>query len=431
MNWKPGTFREEVISLRRELHRHAERGWEEFWTSAFVASRLEELGFGVLLGGEVIDAGTAMGRPSPEELERARLRAMDWGAEPAMLKRLGSFTGVVATLETGAPGPVTAFRFDMDAVEVDESKDQGHRPFCQGFSALGDVVMHACGHDGHTAIGLTFARWLQENRKNLKGTFKLFFQPAEEGVRGGLPMAEKGLLDDVDTLLGFHLGVGTPSGTVKSGCSDFLCTTKLDVLFRGIAAHAGGAPDEGRNALLAAATAVLGIHGIAPHRDGPSRVNVGVLQAGTGRNVVPALAEMRLETRGQTEAINDYVYQRSLEVLEGAAKAQGVELEMSLAGAAVNAESHPALMNLVGKVALTVDGIDHVEAVGTVHGSEDISWMMRRVTERGGRACYFILGADIAAGHHNGRFDFDEEVLPQGVVLLVEVTYALAGLRRD
>lgn len=428
MNCKSEDFVEEVIALRRELHRHAERGWEEFWTSAFVASRLEELGFRVLLGEEVIDPETAMGRPSSDSLEKARFRAREWGADPVILERLGRFTGIVGVLEAAEPGPVTAFRFDMDAVEVGESRDPDHRPFKEGFSALDEGVMHACGHDGHTAIGLTFARWLRENRQTLKGTFKLFFQPAEEGVRGGRPMAEKGLLDDVDILLGFHLGVGTPSGIVKSGCSDFLCTTKVDVLFRGIAAHAGGAPDEGRNALLAAATAVLGIHAIAPHRDGPSRVNVGVLHAGTGRNVVPAIAEMRFETRGHTEKINAYVHDRAMEVLEGAAKAQGVKLETSLAGAAVNAESHPELMELVRKAALTVKGIDQVEEEGTVHGSEDVSWMMRRVTEREGRSCYFILGADIAAGHHNERFDFDEEVLPRGVAILAGLTQELAGV---
>ncbi len=421
---------DDVISMRRLFHRHAERGWEEFWTTAFVASRLEPLGFRLFLGSEAVDERSAMGRPDGEALARARTRARAWGADAALIDRIGDWTGVVALLDTGRPGPVTAFRFDLDAVETPECRERGHRPFDEGFDALDEKVAHACGHDGHLAMGLALASRLVSRKESLSGRFKLLFQPAEEGVRGGRAMTEKGHLDDVDFLFGLHLAGEFASGIVGAGCSDFLCTTKVDAFFRGVAAHAGMAPNEGRNALLAAATAVLGLHSIAPHREGASRINVGLLRAGTGRNVVPERAELFFETRGRTSAVDRYVYERALEVLDGAARTQGVTVESRLAGGAVDARSHPDLVALVAEKALAVDGIDHVEREGRIGGSEDISWMMHRVEERGGKACYFIVGADRTAGHHHGRFDFDEAVLPRGVALLAALAEAVGGDRK-
>lgn len=409
---------EGLVSLRRLIHRHAERGWEEFWTTAFVASRLEALGFRLLLGADAVEERFAMGRPGGDRLAEARKRALAWGADEAMMERIGSWTGLVALLDTGRPGPVRAFRFDLDAVEVGECRQKGHRPHDEGFAALDEGVSHACGHDGHLALGLALADHLVRARSRLSGRFKLLFQPAEEGVRGGRAMAEKGHLDDVDILFGLHLGGGYGSGELAAGCSDFLCTTKADAFFRGRAAHAGMAPQEGRNALLAAATAALGLQAIAPHGGGLSRVNVGVLRAGTGRNVVPDRAELLFETRGRTAAIEGYVYSRALEVLDGAARSQGVTVETRLAGGAVDGTSDPDLVAFVAQAARSLGGFSSVRERGGIGGSEDITWMMRRVQERGGRACYFLVGADRAAGHHQDRFDFDETVLPRAAALL-------------
>ncbi|MCX7828170.1 MAG: amidohydrolase [Thermanaerothrix sp.] len=422
-------FFEELVQTRRELHRHAERGWEEFWTTAFIASRLQGLGFRLLLGEEAICPGSAMGRPSDAVLQRARERALRWGGDPFFIDRMGSFTGVVGVLETGLPGPVVAFRFDMDAVEVPESRDSNHRPFREGFAALDPEVSHSCGHDGHVAIGLTLAGWLIENKQRLRGTFKLLFQPAEEGVRGGKAMADRGVLDDVDFLWGFHIGLGVPTGTVCAKCGGFLCTTKMDVEFKGVAAHAGGAPHEGRNALLAAATAVLGLHAIAPHGEGVSRVNVGVLNAGSGRNVVPSSAELKLETRGSSSEIDEYLSRRAEEVLKGAAASYGVDVLIKLAGAATTARSDDEMVRMVEEAASSVEGVKDVRSEGSIGGSEDISWMMNKVQDRGGKACYFILGAHTAAGHHNGGFDLDEDALPIGVSVLQRLVSAVSSAR--
>ena len=420
-------MKQKLIDLRRTLHRHAETGWTEFWTTAKVAGILTDLGYLVSAGPEVIHAEAVMGRPSEEMMAEYVQRALDQGADPDWIKKMDGFTGAMGVLDTGRKGPVVAFRFDMDAVDVSEAGDGSHRPRNEGFASLNDGAMHSCGHDGHTAMGLGLAEILMENKDRLRGVIKLLFQPAEEGVRGGKAMAEKGLLDDVDYFVGAHIGNAIPSGTIAPGIGGFLCTTKFDLTYTGKAAHAGAAPQEGRNALLAAASAALAMAGIAPHSDGPTRLNVGVLEAGTGRNVIPSKAVMKVETRGATEKLNSYVYARAMEVAEGAAAMYGAEFSVAKMGEAVDASSDSELVDLVAEKAAHIPGIVKVGPLMNLGGSEDVSWMMKAVQKRGGKAVYFGLGSDIAAGHHNEYFDIDEEMLLPGALLFAELAFALAG----
>jgi aminobenzoyl-glutamate utilization protein A len=416
-----------LIDLRREFHAHAETGWTEFWTTARIAGILEKLGYEVLAGKEILDIDSVMGRPAEEVIEKNIRRALDQGADPEWIRRLEGYTGAVALLDTGREGPVLAFRFDIDAVDVFEAADEKHRPFREGFVSKNENAMHSCGHDAHTVIGLALAEILMQRKDELSGVIKLVFQPAEEGVRGGKAVAEKGFFDDVDYFLGAHIGMNIPTGSVAPGCGDFLCTTKFDAVYKGKAAHAGGAPNEGRNALLAAASATLALHGIPPHKDGATRLNVGVLQAGTGRNVVPSRAVLKVETRGLTLDLNDYVYGRAMEIVSGAAAMYGVEASVAKMGEAVDALSDHELVDLVAKKALDVPGIEKIAPPVSLGGSEDVSWMMRAVQKRGGKAVYFVLGSDISAGHHNEYFDLDERVLSCGAALFADLAFALSG----
>jgi aminobenzoyl-glutamate utilization protein A len=136
-------------------------------------------------------------------------------------------------------------------------------------------------------------------------------------------MVAAGALDDVDYFTAIHIGTGVPAGTVICGSDNFMATTKFDVNFTGVAAHAGGKPEDGRNALLAAAQAARPAQHRPAQRRG-FRVNVGVMQAGSGRNVVPANALIKVETRGESEAINQYVFERAQAVITGAAALYGV-----------------------------------------------------------------------------------------------------------
>lgn len=409
-----------MVAFRRDLHKHAEPGWFEFRTSSRVAERLAQLGYKVGVGREIIEEKDVMGRDGkgvPAQVDRA----LRQGAQKEWIDRMAGFTGVLAVLDTGRPGPVISLRFDLDAVEVNEVQERVHRPFREGFSSVNPGVMHACGHDGHTAMGLGLASVLMGQRDSLKGVIKLIFQPAEEGVRGAKAIVGKGILDDSDFFLAVHLGMGVPTGRVVAGVTGFLCTTKFDVEYRGCPAHAGAAPNEGCNALLAAANAALNLHAIAPHREGISRVNVGVLSAGEGRNVVPSHALLKVETRGQTDAVASYMFDRASTIVASGAAMYGVEWSLRKRGESTTARSDESLVELVAGAALKTGCFAEVGRYAEPGGSDDAAWMMRRVQERGGRATYILLGADIAAGHHNGAFDFDESVLFQGVGLLDDV----------
>jgi len=273
-------------------------------------------------------------------------------------------------------------------------------------------MMHACAHDGHTTIGLGLAHLLMQHRAELNGTIKLIFQPAEEGTRGARAMVAAGALDGVDYFTAIHIGTGVPAGTVICGSDNFMATTKFDVRFTGVAAHAGGKPEEGRNALLAAAQAAIGLHSIAPHSEGASRVNVGVMQAGSGRNVVPASALLKVETRGESEAINQYVFERAKAVIDGAAAMHGVSTELRLMGAATSSVPSPAWVNYLREQAAQVAGVEKaIDKVKAPAGSEDATLMMARVQQNGGLASYMVFGTTLSAGHHNEKFDFDETVM--------------------
>ena len=350
-----------------------------------------------------------MGRPSEEVIAGHIERALSQGADPAWIKKMGGYTGAAGVLDTGRPGPVTAFRFDIDAVDVSEARDEKHRPFREGFASKNAGAMHSCGHDAHMTIGLALAEILQTRKDRLTGVIKLIFQPAEEGVRGGKAVAESGILDDVDWFFGAHIGMGVPSGSISSEAVGFLCTTKFDVSYKGRAAHAGGAPNEGKNALLAACSAALALAGIAPHKDGPTRVNVGFMQAGTGRNVIPAEAVMKVETRGSAERINDYVYDRAMEVVRGAAGMYGVEMTTArwvrrlTPGRQRSVSSWPPRRLCQKPLKPCFPWWN---------------WRQRRclvddqkVQKEGGKAAYFVIGSHIAAGHHNEYFDLDETVI--------------------
>ncbi|BCV25961.1 amidohydrolase [Gelria sp. Kuro-4] len=422
-------LKERLVALRRDLHRYPEPGWTEFRTAGLVVKKLQELGYEVYYGGEVIKEEAMMGVPGPEELARRQQQALEQGADPEIVARMeGGKTGVVAVLDTGRPGPTLGFRFDMDANDVDEAREATHRPFAEGFVSENPGAMHACGHDAHTTIGLGLAEVLMAIKDELKGRIKLVFQPAEEGVRGARAMVEAGVVDDVDYMLGIHVGISRRKvGQVVCGGRGFLATTKLDVTFTGVPAHAGGEPEAGHNALLAAATAALNLHAISRHSQGATRINVGTLVAGSGRNVIPGRAEMKIETRGATTELNDFVRERAHRILQGAAMMHAVEVDVKQAGAALSGEASAQLAQKLAAIAKTVPGVTEVAEFGPAGGSEDYSYFMARVQERGGQATYIILGTEIAAGHHNSRFDINEEVLPLGVKLLGEAAYQLSN----
>ncbi len=407
-----------MIATCRQLHRRPEEGWTEFETTWLVVQRLRSLGaFEVLLGTKIVCPQAVMGR-NPELVEAAVVRALEAGVPQSFIDETEGYTGCVAVLDTGRPGPVTAFRADMDCVLVGETDDPAHLPNQEGFASERSGLMHACGHDAHTAVGLALARWLAGNKDRLCGRIKLIFQPAEEGVRGGAAIAASGIVDDVDQLIGAHVGTYAELGEVALCRGGFLASTKIDIHFEGTPSHAGADPQKGRSALMAACATAMMMQGISRHGEGTTRVCVGTLRAGEGRNVTPVHAVMQTEVRGATLAVNSYMVESVEAIVKGNAVAYGVKGWLEKAGEATTLEDSPELLAVIREAAEETPGVTRIVDECRPSGSEDCTMLIRRVLEHGGRGTFFLYGC-----HHNGhhRADFeiqDTQSLPIGFEVL-------------
>lgn len=416
-------LKDKLIAVRRDVHQHPETGWTEFRTSSFIIKELQFLGFSVFFGRDIFNEKYRLGVPEPECLADCQERAVREGADPKLVQAMtGGYTGVVAVLDTGKVGKTVAFRFDIDSNDAVETGDKIYRPAAEGFASEHSKAMHACGHDGHVAIGLGLARLLAAHRDELCGKVKLIFQPAEEGVRGAYAMVNAGVVDDVDYFFSGHIGFkATTDNTIIVRTDGFLATTKLNAEFRGVSAHAGAAPEDGKNALLAAAQAAISLNTIARHSGGASRINVGVLNAGTGRNVVPDYAELKLETRGENTEVNQFMVDEAERILRACAMMYDVELQTSIVGSAPSCVPDVELGQKVAE--LIKEKCDYAKVIehASIGCSEDCSYFMERVQENGGRALFMMYGTQIAAGHHNDHFDFNEDCLWRAAAALGEL----------
>jgi aminobenzoyl-glutamate utilization protein A len=413
---------------RREFHEHPELGFTEYVTTYKIGRELERLGFVVTIGKDALVSNARLGVPSEAVLHENERRAREMGVpEDWMEKMAGGHTGLGAQFDTGRPGKHIGLRFDIDALPIFEAKDEQHFPFKEGFHSKRDGIMHSCGHDGHAVIGLGVAHFLQQFKDELSGRFTLLFQPAEEGGRGAKPMVEKGWLDDVDLFISGHLGIHSlPVGEIAATTTKFLASTKYNVIFRGKSAHAGLEPNEGKNALLAAAAASLHLNGITRHGDGATRVNIGKLEAGTGRNIIADYARMELETRGETTALSDYMRDEALRILKASSVLYEVKEEIDIVGFAPSAECNKEWIEIIEKACSASDSIKRVIPVLPLGASEDVTFMIEHVQGKGGLATYLLFASPLPAGHHHPSFDFDELVLPTAVEalsrILLEVT---------
>lgn len=427
INKKSNDLEKKLIRYRRDFHKYAESGWTEFRTASIVAERLDELGYQVKIGKEIIDDESRMGVPPEKELEKHYERAEKQGASKKYLEKLrDGFTGVMGVLKNGED-PTTAFRFDLDAVEIEESESEDHLPTKKNFASVNENAMHSCGHDGHTAIGLGTAEVLMEIKNSLSGTIKLIFQPAEEGVRGAKSMMEAGIVDDVDYLFGLHLGGSSiSSGEIYPGREGFLATTKFDVHLEGTPSHAGGKPEGGKNALLGAANAIYNLYAISRHSDGPTRINVGTIEAGSGRNVIPDKAKLKVETRGETTELENYMYDRAHTIIEKASEMYELEYKIEKMGEAESASSDKELAEIVKSVAEKFNDFEEVkEEMSEGGGSEDFTYFMKKVQDQDGLATFIRLGTERIGEAHTKNFDFNEDDLRRGVKLLTGLAYKM------
>ncbi len=422
------------IEYRREFHHFPEQGWDEVRTTSRIYEILTDMGYDCLMGLDVVDYDTIDDMMRTPEERRANMdRAIAQGAKPEIVEMTKGFPGVIATFDTGRPGPVTAFRFDIDCLPGKEPHKEGFRPYDEGYISCNEGCVHACGHDAHTAMGLGIAEALLSKRDQFKGKIKLIFQPSEEVYHGAESVVAKGHLDDVDHFICMHVALsaeGRPLGshTMCCGCKDFLSDRQIDVTFHGYGAHPCGAAQEGRDAMLAACSAVLNLRTIADHELGLTRVNVGIIRGGTVVNSIPDECFISLECRGETPEISEYVERRVFEVLDGAAKMHGCTYDCYKWGLYPASKSDDAMMEIIERAAHKVPWFEKVYYEGSIGGSDDAAAMMNAVKEHGGITTYLGIGTDTTQAVHNDEFDLDEECIPAAIDMCMYALEEIHGM---
>jgi aminobenzoyl-glutamate utilization protein A len=424
----PHDARADLTRLRRAFHRHPEPGWREFRTTARVVEELERIGVDdIAVGRDALATDARMAVPDDDEIRPWIDRARRAGVSEDLLERTaGGHTGVVATLSRG-DGPCIGLRVDLDAISIRESDASDHRPAAEGFRSEHEGYMHACGHDAHLAIALGALEAVEGSA--FDGTFKVFFQPAEEISGGGKAMAESGHLDDLDYLFALHIGLDHPTGEIVAGVESPLAMAHLTATFEGASAHAGKAPNEGANAMQAAAAAIQNAYGIPRHRDGATRVNVGRIEGGSASNVIAEEVTIDAEVRGETTALMTYARDELERILYAAAELHDCDVTPHVISESPCVDSHPALREVVGQVAWDVDGVTRVIPSEELGVSEDGTYLMRQVQDAGGLASYVLVGTDHPTSHHTPTFDVDEASLDIGATLLSETILELSRRR--
>jgi amidohydrolase len=371
-------------ALRRDFHLHPELGFREVRTSGIVAKELQTLGIEVTKG---------VGK-----------------------------TGVVGYLEGAKPGPTVLLRFDMDALPINE--DTGAE-----YTSLNPGVMHACGHDGHTAIGLTVAKILNAHKNELAGNIKFCFQPSEEGsngeeVGGAEMMMRDGVLDSpkVDMTLSLHLWNEKPlgwvhvaKGPVMAGAEQF----KIKIIGRG--GH-GAIPNQTIDPVVCAAQIITATQSIVARNVGPLEtavVSITMVNGGTAFNVIPQEVVLEGTIRTFDPKVRQVVLKRFDEVVRNLAAAMGCEVDMKvkqLTPALINADHVTAKVQETARALLP--NAEHDTNPYLTMGAEDMAYMQEKVA-----GCYFFVGSNnkerhLDYGHHHPKFDFDEDAMITGVALM-------------
>lgn len=408
--WEESSRR--LIEDYRALHAFPEVGWGEYRTTAYIIAELATLGCELRYGPD-IHGFERMGLLQSQQNRLQLESAIAAGADQFVLEAIkNNHTGVIADWYGAEPGPYVCLRVDIDANVGCESASEDHQPAREGFASRIQGVHHNCGHDAHTAIGLEVARYMSSIGGPKKGRFRLIFQPAEEGLRGAQSLVDRGAVDGVDYLYGFHLGIqANRTGSLIAGYMSLLASEKYDVSFRGESTHAGISPEKGRNSLLAMATAILQCLSISRHGAADTRVNVGSAHASSARNAIPDYASFEAEIRSDTNAGLAHMRDRFEAIIDGVAVIYGVVPEVETVGYAPAASSDRCLIQEF------VDNARHLTSESSVidscnfQASDDISVFMNAVQSKGGKALYFGVGSDLSGDHHTSTFTIDPEAM--------------------
>lgn len=370
-------LRDEVIARRRDFHQHPEIAFEEVRTAGIVASELNALG---------LEVQTGVGK-----------------------------TGVVGILEGAHDGPTVLLRADMDALPVSEQNEVEYASTIPG-------KMHACGHDGHTAMLLGAAQQLAEKR-NFAGTVYFCFQPAEEGLAGAKAMIEDGLFTrfPARAVYGMHNWPGLPVGAFAVRPGPMLASAdKFEIKLRGRGAHAAK-PDKSRDPIVAGAHLVTQLQSLVSRFTDPLEpavLSVTTFHAGTAFNIIPETAEIG----GTVRTFSTEVYEEIRSGIERMAAGAATMFDMT-ASVEWPIIGYPPTLNDPAEAAFVTETLQSLVGADVVHtdwpptmGAEDFSFLAE---QRPG--CFVFVGNGDSAGLHHPKFDFNDDALPYGVAYWEEL----------
>jgi amidohydrolase len=377
----------DLIALRRDFHRYPELAFEEERTAGIIADRLQKLGY--------------------DRVERV------------------AGTGVVGVLKGGESGRTLLIRADIDALPIQEANDVDYRSQVPG-------KMHACGHDGHTAIGLVLADILARHRDVLRGTVKFAFQPAEERIGGARPMVEAGVMrdPDVDAVIGLHIWNDEPIGAVGVRAGPIFASAD-EVIFhvRGSGGH-GAMPHLNVDPIVAAAQIITALQTLVSREIAPLNpavVTIGMIHGGTAFNVVADEVEMHGTIRAFAPADREHLVRRVAELARDVAHGLRAECEVEIRSGCPPCINDPTITEIVRRAAAATVGEAHIVADAMTTGSDDMAYFLNSAP-----GCYFLVGSQnpakgCTAPHHSARFNFDEDVLPIGVEVLLRSVLEYLG----
>ncbi|GIP32921.1 M20 family metallopeptidase [Paenibacillus sp. J2TS4] len=371
----------DMVSWRRHLHRHPELSYQEKETSRFVAERLTSLGL---------------------EVER----------------NVGGY-GVTALLRGGRPGPTVALRADMDALPIQDEKKVEYASKVAG-------VMHACGHDAHTAQLLGAAAVLAPFKRDLSGNVRFIFQPAEEISPGGASaMIADGVLKDVDVIYGVHLWSPFPSGSVYSAEGPIMANAdEMRIEITGKGGH-GGLPHETVDSVVVGSHLVVNLQTIVSRNVNPTIpavLSIGSIHAGSGFNVIADQCILNGTVRTFDSGTRDQIRNRISEIAEQTCAMHGAAFKLEYK------EGYPAVVNHVSeaqrfvRIGRQLYGEDRVRSCAPIMASEDFSYYLQKIP-----GCFIFVGAQAPGSgtpipHHHPLFDIDENAMKQAACLLIGLT---------
>jgi amidohydrolase len=371
-------------SLRRDFHMHPELGFQELRTGGIVAKELELLGIEVTKG---------VGK-----------------------------TGVVGLLEGAKPGPTLLLRFDMDALPILE--DTGAE-----YGSQNPGVMHACGHDGHTAIGLTVAKLLHAHRDQWSGTIKFCFQPSEEGtngeaIGGAEMMIRDGVLEGprVDMALALHIWNEQPLGWLGIGGGPMMAGADIfHVKVTGKGGH-GAVPHAAVDPIVTSAHIITALQTIVSRNVSPLEtavVSVTNVHSGTAFNVIPQEATLEGTIRTFDSGVRQRVIERFEQIVRGTAAALGCQADVLIKRVTPPLVNDGSISARVQETARRLLPDSDLRTAGYLTmGAEDAAFLLEEVN-----GCFFFVGSanrerNLTYGHHHPKFDFDEEALVRGSALM-------------